>query len=95
MKIVTERRMAGTTGAAISNISSSYPRTDDVIASPPYRLKIGHRIKAEQYQRDIEKTERSIATLHEHLHRTKLLLAAIMQPPSSQCETSAAVPLLD
>jgi hypothetical protein len=95
MKIVTERRMAGTTGAAISNISSSYPRTDDVIASPPYRLKIGHRIKAEQYQRDIEKTERSIAALHEHLHRTKLLLAAIMQPPSSQCETSAAVPLLD
>ena len=95
MKIVTERRMAGTTGAAISNISSSYPRTDDVIASPPYRLKIGHRIKAEQYQRDIEKTERSIATLHEHLHRTKLLLAAIMQPPSSQCETNAAVLLLD
>ena len=95
MKIVTERRMAGTTGAAISNISSSYPRTDDVIASPPYRLKIGHRIKAEQYQRDVEKPERSIAILHEHLHRTKLLLAAIMQPPSSQCETSAAVPLLD
>ena len=95
MKIVTERRMAGTTGAAISNISSSYPRTDDVIASPPYRLRIGHRIKAKQYQRDIEKTERSIAALHEHLHRTKLLLAAIMQPPSSQCETSAAVPLLD
>ena len=95
MKIVTERRMAGATGAAISNISSSCPRTDDVIASPPYRLKIGRRIKAERYQREIEKTERSIAILHEHLHRTKLLLTAIVQPPSSHCETNAAVPLLD
>ena len=95
MKVVTERRMAGAPGAAVSNVSSSYPRTDDVIASPPHRLKIGRRIKAKQYQRDIEKTERSIAALQEHLHRTKLLLIAIIQPPSSHCDTDAAAPLLD
>ena len=95
MKIVTERRMAGAPGIAVSNVSSSYPRTDDVIASPPHRLKMSRRIKANQYKKDIEKTERSIAVLQEHLRRTKLLLTAIVQPPSSHCDTDAVASLLD
>ena len=78
-------------GTAVSNVSSSC----DVIASAPHRLKMGRRIKANHYKKDIDKTERSIADLQEHLRRTKLRLAAIVQPPSSQCDTDAIAPLLD
>lgn len=65
MKYVTERRMAGAPGTATSNVSSSYPRTNDVIASTPraQKLKMGRRLKANRYEKDIEKTEHFIAVL--------------------------------
>ena len=81
----------GNTQRIHADVSSSC----DVIASAPHRLKMGRRLKANRYMKDIDQTERSIADLQEHLRRTKLRLAAIVQPPSSQCDTDAVAPLLD
>ena len=81
----------GNTQRIHADVSSSC----DVIASAPHRLKMGRRLKANRYKKDIDQTERSIADLQEHLRRTKLRLAAIVQPPSSQCDTDAIAPLLD
>ena len=81
----------GNTQRIHADVSSSC----DVIASAPHRLKMGRRIKANHHKKDIDQTERSIADLQEHLRRTKLRLAAIVQPPSSQCDTDAIAPLLD
>ena len=52
----------GNTQRIHADVSSSC----DVIASAPHRLKMGRRIKANHYKKDIDKNERSIVVLQEH-----------------------------
>ena len=81
-------------GTAVSNVSSSCEQHHELLL-PPRRLKKGLTEEQAARKKATDKKSQKRRRGKKHLRRTKLRLAAIVQPPSSQCDTDAIAPLLD